>query len=731
MHQFNIKKLLGMVGCLILLTQSMVYAQDIDTSVLMPPGYALPTEPNPIPDPNNYQAIDRVGLSFHGPDLLVHRLLLDNTPLSWADDLLTLIVGFPGEDQGWRPCSRYQVHPSGAPGQSADPRAMALLGDELVIFIAPLRGQPPQPYKSVNQIGYTIALSGHEIVVTKEHDRKWYFQTNDFGATWHLTRMELLARPDQFVSLVYTNNLLTALDLPNGRKFEFTYEQDRISAIHDPFGSETQIKYDRQGYISQIDQYVSDAPDGRARFRTATYSYTYDPQGRIATFSDARRVQWTCSYLHEETANKRSKVQRQDTTQITNEEGDYLFQRTETRRDGRFTRIVGSGNRRIRLDDALESYRFNTQMATPWEMKSIRGVRSKTRTKSSGTKNKDSDKGASSNDEQNEIKSGLAPWLNDAWPRSLDDYLYTMLYLTWESHGESKKMQKNDSPSSPQYQRDANGHIVKTHWEKRVLSANSQNDSPKPDAPMTIQYTYTSKGELTTATLDDQKRPHQFVTDLWGRLIKHEMPDGRYMQWIFDDLGRLTQRVVAVPLPKDPKDLFAETQFQKASTRFTYDQFGRLLRKQTDDQPEERFIYNSQGQLTTYMANGPSTLIRYRYDRLGGLIRRDQANGDRDEFAYFTDGRIAQLEIRPKTDRWVIREFNPQGYLITETIESLGKTQYAYDDHGRQTHIVHPNGKDTLYTYDDLNRIITIRGSAQPPANIAYDKDGKRMVTTP
>ncbi len=711
---------------------SIALAQAHEQDHLMPPGYSLPVQPSPIPDPARYETKDRVRLSFHGHDLLVHRMPLDTTPLNWADDLLTLIVGLPGENQGWLPSNRYQVHPVGPPGHSHDPRAMALLGDELVIFLAPLRGQPPQPYPSANQSGYTIALVGHEIVVTKEHHRRWYFQTRDFGATWHLARMELLNRPNQSITLSYSGNRLASLDLPNGRKFELTYTQDRVTAIRDPFGSETQIKYDPQGMISQIDQYTSDAPDGRARFRTASYSYTYDDRQRLATFLDDRRMQWSCAYQLEEPTGQRSPITHMYTTRVTNLEGDYLFQRTEVRRDGHHARITGSGDRRTSIEAAIAQYQFAQQVVLPWGVNAP-GSRGAPRNTPAGQ---------ASIVETRTFNTGMAPWLNDGWPRSLDDYRYTMHYLPWSR--ESDRSPKADSNMNirSRWEHDAAGRVIVAH---HILTGNDKGQplaspssssakSPAAQKPLaTFRYTYSPQGNLLEAVLegDKSKQPHRFVTDTWGRIIRHQQPDEAYTSWVYDDLGRLAEQQVGTPLAKDPKDLFAETRFQVTSTRFTYDQFARLLRRGTEGQPEERFVYNASGQLTSHQSGGPATQLRYRHDRLGSIIQLDRATGDKQEYAYFTDGRLARHDVRPKNDRWVIREFNPQGLLVAEQIENLGRTQYEYDEQGRQAKITHPNGQTTLYTYDDLNRIITIRGNAQPPADIRYDSDGQRIVTTP
>lgn len=732
--------LLGALGCIFFLSHGLqlVNAQVQESLQLkMPMGYRLPMITDPLPDPANVTTRDRVGLSFHGRDLAVHRLHLDTTPLYWADDLLTLVVGIPGETQGWTPTNRYQVHPVGPPGHQHDQRAMALLGDELVIFVAPLRGQPPQPYPSVNVVGYTIALSGHDIVITKEHKRRWFFQTRDFGATWHLDRMEMLNRPGQFISLIYDENArLSALNLPNGRKYELAYTQDQVTAIRDPFSSETQIKYDPAGLISQIDQFTSDAPDGRARFRTASYSYTYDAQQRLSTFLDDRRMQWSCSYLQEVSDNKRSPVNSTYTTRITSTEGEYLFQQIESRRNGDYARITGSGDRRTTIQAAVAQYQFAQKIVAPWGVNLPgKGPKPKRASRSSQS-------GLMDASEDNQEKSGLTSWLNDGWPRSLDDYRYTMFYLPWPREGEPDSKENQKAFAAPRLMYDSAGRVVKAdHFNLGGEKTDQANSSSRPsfnsvskETPnviSTFHYSYTQQGNLAEATLEDQKRPHIFTTDIWGRIIKHQRPDESYTQWVFDDLGRLIEIQVAIPLAKDPKDLFAETRFQNTSTRFSYDQFGRLLRRTTDGQPEERLIYNPAGQLISYQAGGPATQVRYRYDRLGSLIQQDQANGNREEYAYFTDGRLSRHDRRPKNDRWVLREFDPQGNVIVENIESMGRTQYEYDDLSRQTRIIHPNGKDTRYTYDELNRVVTIRGSAQPPADIRYGKDGQRIITTP
>lgn len=727
-RMFMITRLLPLTlwMCFALLTAGhrVTQAQALDGQQLaMPEGYTLPVLPDPLPKPQGYETRDRVRLSFHGRDLVVHRLPLDTTPLNWTDDMLTLVVGMPGEDRGWQPGARYQVYPVGPPGHGHDQRAMALLGDELVVFAAPLRGQPPQPYPSVNQVGYTIALAGHQIVVTKENTRRWYFQTLDFGATWQLDRMELLHRPGQYTRLIRDeNHQLVTIELPNSRRFEFTHAQNRIIALRDPFGQETQIKYDPAGCISQVDQFTSDAPDGKARYRTASYTYAYDESQRLATFQDDRRMSWTCLYQQQESIGSSSPTSWSYHTRITSSEGDCLFQQMEARRDGHFARLIGAADRQTSVPAAIQQYTFAQQVVMPWD------ANPKGKGAQPNARQRDTRKASTTTEEEAPLKSGLAPWLTDGWPHALDDFRFSMLHLPWPRDDDQAEPKDHKTADAPRLTRDTAGRIIKADHFDFIRDADHQ---PSSQPITTFHYTYSPTGDLTEAHLQDQRNSHRFTTDSWGRIIQHSRPDESYSRWLYDELGRLSEYHVAQPLPKDPRDLFAQTQFQITTTRFTYDPFGRLLRQHTDGQAEEKFIYNQAGQLISHMAAGPATLVRYRYDRLGGMIQQDLADGSREEFTYYTDGRLMRHDQRPRNERWVLRSFDPRGNITSEHIENLGKTQYEYDDLNRQSRIIHPTGKDTRYTYDDLNRITSIRGSAQPAADIQYDADGQRIVTSP
>ena len=127
--------------------------------------------------------------------------------------------------------------------------------------------------------------------------------------------------------------------------------------------------------------------------------------------------------------------------------------------------------------------------------------------------------------------------------------------------------------------------------------------------------------------------------------------------------------------------------------------------------------------------------MRYGYDRLGRLIRVERPRNvdvPREDFVYHAGGAVSSHEVVRRAERRNERdqyEYNPQGQLIAESIAGLGRTQYGYDDRGRRHHVIHPDGTESLYTFDDLNRIVTIRGSHQPPVDLAYDENGQRTVT--
>ncbi len=164
-----------------------------------------------------------------------------------------------------------------------------------------------------------------------------------------------------------------------------------------------------------------------------------------------------------------------------------------------------------------------------------------------------------------------------------------------------------------------------------------------------IHYIYKPDGTLVEARVEGVDEPHRFETDKWGRIIKHQRPDGAYRSWQFDDRGLLVRIESGEPLAQDRADLFAKRRYRTVETLLSYDKFGRLtgVRRQSGD--DERYIYDAHRRLRlAERANGKTR--QYQYDRVGHVIERRTGDGLRERFRYHPDGSLAEHTLRPPHD---------------------------------------------------------------------------------
>jgi len=118
------------------------------------------------------------------------------------------------------------------------------------------------------------------------------------------------------------------------------------------------------------------------------------------------------------------------------------------------------------------------------------------------------------------------------------------------------------------------------------------------------------------------------------------------------------------------------------------------------------FTYDAYGRLNTVVERngGVDYTTRYTYDHFGNLLKITDANGDVRNFTYDALGRrTAAEDVHPVADATFL------------------KILYAYDKNGNLT-VEHRSDKTSLgYTYDFLNRPLTMAQNSSTVYTLAYD----------
>ncbi len=252
---------------------------------------------------------------------------------------------------------------------------------------------------------------------------------------------------------------------------------------------------------------------------------------------------------------------------------------------------------------------------------------------------------------------------------------------------------------------DALGHVTKTVYEGRGRVKKVINH-----ANTFTQFGYDAGGRRSSVT-DPLGRVTRYVYDHYGRLTTVVDPMNQATRYSYDLMG----------------NLLALTDAKNQTTTFEYDSHNRVKKTIYPGGAFETFTYDSRRQLTT-MVDRKGTTTTYAYDDLGRLTGKTFSDGT-PAFSYTYDvaGRMLTAVNGTDTLTWV---YNLAGELLSEqSARNASTVAYQYDDGGNRVEVKLDGTVFVTYAYDDASRLTSItRGT-----NIfgfAYDNANRRTSMT-
>jgi RHS repeat-associated protein len=245
----------------------------------------------------------------------------------------------------------------------------------------------------------------------------------------------------------------------------------------------------------------------------------------------------------------------------------------------------------------------------------------------------------------------------------------------------------------------------------------------------TTAYQYDVLGRRTRTVMPDGTFM-QTAYDALGRRVSETDQAGRQTQFQYDALGRLTGVVDALGQTTaygydEVGNRTSQTDANGHTTRFEHDALGREARRVLPDGAFETRSYDAAGNLasrTDFLGRTTS----YAYDLDNRLTTRTYPDASVVSFSYTPTGRRLTATDARGTTRYA---YDVRDRLTSLTYPDGRRLGYAYDAQGNRTGLSAVIGATTLtvgYAYDALNRPRTVADPLGRLATLSYDASGNR-----
>lgn len=248
--------------------------------------------------------------------------------------------------------------------------------------------------------------------------------------------------------------------------------------------------------------------------------------------------------------------------------------------------------------------------------------------------------------------------------------------------------------------------------------------------------------------------------DVLGRTVEVMDPQGNKVISTYDAVGNLVSHLD--PLNRETKyqydilnRLLAQTDPLNGITTYTYDAAGNRLTVKDANDHTTTTVYDVLNRAVSVIdANGNA--ITNTYDEIGNLIGSTDVLGNRTSFAY--DELNRQVSVEDALGNATVYTYDAAGNRTSSTdangivtayqyddlsrliavvenqradlpadSQTNVRTEYTYDQNGNRLTIRDGNGHTTIFTYDDLNRLLSESDPLNHTWQYSYDAAGNRI----
>jgi RHS repeat-associated protein len=274
---------------------------------------------------------------------------------------------------------------------------------------------------------------------------------------------------------------------------------------------------------------------------------------------------------------------------------------------------------------------------------------------------------------------------------------------------------------------DANGRATQYQYDNtnrrtNVIYADTTSDTTSYDALGRTTGKTDQAGRMTQYAYDKIGRLVQ-VTDALGKLTKYTYDEvgnrltqtdanGHTTTFAYDKLGRRTKRTLPLGMVETSNydgagNLQSKIDFNGKMTTYTYDAVNRLVTKTPDpsfSQSAIQFTYTLSSQRNSMTdASGTSN---YTYDLRDRLLKKVTPQGTL-TYTYDAAGDLQSIRSSNTGGTSVDYAYDALNRLssVTDNRLAAGTTTYTYDNAGNLQSYLYPNGVQSGFSYNALNRL--------------------------
>ena len=238
----------------------------------------------------------------------------------------------------------------------------------------------------------------------------------------------------------------------------------------------------------------------------------------------------------------------------------------------------------------------------------------------------------------------------------------------------------------------------------------------------TTSATYSTVNNLVTSRTDELGIRTQYQYDANGNLTQLTeavgYPEQRTTVYTYDSNGqRLTQTVKGLPIPAGVTPGPNDTQYQDATTTWTYDTSGNAATVADPLGNTTTLTYDAIGNLQTRLdANGNT--MTFTHNANGWLTSQIDALGNTTVFGYDKVGN--QTSVTDALRNSVSYVYTANNWRKTFTDQLGGSSSYGYNNQGQLTQSTDASGVNTIIAYDSDGRKTSTTDAAGNVVTLQY-----------